>query len=91
MNMASLFDLTGKTALVTGGSSGIGNAVATALAFAGARVILVARDSAALAQAAYPVAAGGAVVGLVDLLLPGPFHQSVGQHAVGVIEEGQFP
>lgn len=45
---------------------------------------------AALAQAAYPVAAGGAVVGLVDLLLPGPFHQSVGQHAVGVIEEGQF-
>lgn len=51
MNMASLFDLTGKTALVTGGSSGIGHAMATALAYAGARVILVARDAAALAQA----------------------------------------
>ena len=37
-------DLTGKTALVTGGSKGIGQAIAGALYGAGARVAIVARD-----------------------------------------------
>jgi NAD(P)-dependent dehydrogenase (short-subunit alcohol dehydrogenase family) len=37
-------DLTGRTALVTGGSSGIGQETARALAERGARVILTARD-----------------------------------------------
>jgi NAD(P)-dependent dehydrogenase (short-subunit alcohol dehydrogenase family) len=37
------FDLSGRTALITGGSSGLGEAIALALAFAGASVILVAR------------------------------------------------
>lgn len=37
-------DLKGKTALVTGGNSGIGRAVATALAGSGAHVVLTGRD-----------------------------------------------
>ena len=37
-------DLTGKTALVTGGSRGIGQAIAAALYGAGAKVAIVARD-----------------------------------------------
>ncbi|MGC1816094.1 MAG: SDR family NAD(P)-dependent oxidoreductase, partial [Casimicrobiaceae bacterium] len=40
---ATLFDLTGRVALVTGGSSGIGLAMAQALADAGAAVVLVDR------------------------------------------------
>jgi 2-dehydro-3-deoxy-D-gluconate 5-dehydrogenase len=43
--MTPLFDLTGKTAIVTGASGGIGRAIAVALAQAGARIAGVARSS----------------------------------------------
>jgi gluconate 5-dehydrogenase len=47
-----LFDLTGRTALVTGSSLGIGFALACGLAQAGARIVLNARDAERLAEAA---------------------------------------
>lgn len=60
--LASLFALDGRTALVTGGSSGIGRGIAAALAGAGARVVLLARTASNLADAARALtAAGGAV------------------------------
>jgi NAD(P)-dependent dehydrogenase (short-subunit alcohol dehydrogenase family) len=50
--IAPLFDLAGRSALVTGGSSGLGEAMAQALGLAGARVILMARRADVLAQSA---------------------------------------
>jgi NAD(P)-dependent dehydrogenase (short-subunit alcohol dehydrogenase family) len=47
-------DLTGKTALIVGGSRGLGRGVSLAFAQAGAAVIAVARDQAALAELAAP-------------------------------------
>ena len=59
--------LTGKRAVVTGGSRGIGKAVAAALAAEGVDVALLARDRAALDAAAQAIAAasGRRVVGVV--------------------------
>ena len=55
-----LFSLSGRVAVVTGGSSGIGAEMAAALARAGARVVLVARDAARLGGAADRLKATGA-------------------------------
>lgn len=46
------FDFQGTTAVVTGASKGLGAAIATSLAEAGARVLAVARDTAALTELA---------------------------------------
>jgi NAD(P)-dependent dehydrogenase (short-subunit alcohol dehydrogenase family) len=50
--ISSLFNLKGRTALVTGGNSGIGEAMASALAQAGANIILMARRAEALENSA---------------------------------------
>ena len=50
--LQSLFDLSGRTALVTGGNSGIGFALARALGLAGASLVLTSRREGELANAA---------------------------------------
>ncbi|MBZ9560303.1 MULTISPECIES: SDR family oxidoreductase [unclassified Modicisalibacter] len=47
----NLFDLSGKTALVTGSSGGLGHAMARGLAEAGARIVLHGRDAEKLEKA----------------------------------------
>ena len=54
-----LFDLTGKTALVTGGSRGLGLQIAEALGEAGAKILLTSRKASDLEEAAADLQAKG--------------------------------
>jgi NAD(P)-dependent dehydrogenase (short-subunit alcohol dehydrogenase family) len=63
--MAGMFDLTGRVALVTGASRGIGEAIAKAFAQQGARVVVSSRKQEACDEVAREiVAAGGEAVAL---------------------------
>lgn len=64
-HIRELFDLTGEVAIVTGGSRNLGYDAAEALAEAGARVVITARDQARAEEAANRLAAqtGVTVVG----------------------------
>jgi gluconate 5-dehydrogenase len=66
-----LFDLTGKRALVTGSSQGIGFALARGMAAAGAQVVLNGRDETKLAAAA------AAIPGALTLAFDATEHQAV--------------
>jgi gluconate 5-dehydrogenase len=87
---AGLFDLTGRRALVTGSSRGLGLAMATALAGAGASIVLNARDSVALGKAAADLAETGADVAALafDVTSPDSINDAV-EHceaAIGPID-----
>jgi NAD(P)-dependent dehydrogenase (short-subunit alcohol dehydrogenase family) len=68
--LGQLFDLTGRTALVTGGNSGIGLAMARALGLAGGEVMLAARREADLMVAVHDLTSEGIAAGfiVVDLV-----------------------
>ena len=51
MSIQTLFDLTGKVALVTGGNGGIGLGMARGLAGAGANIVVAARNAEKTGQA----------------------------------------
>jgi len=57
--MADMFDLSGRVALVTGASRGIGEAIASAFAERGARVIVSSRKQEACDEVARGIAAAG--------------------------------
>lgn len=56
---STLFDLTGQRALVTGASRGLGQAIALALAEAGADLCITARDEASLVETRHKIEARG--------------------------------
>ncbi|WP_395059987.1 SDR family NAD(P)-dependent oxidoreductase [Polaromonas sp.] len=78
--IAELFKLSGRSALVTGGSSGLGEAMAQALGLAGARVVLMARHQDTLAQAADRLRAQGIEVQTVACDLAQPDAAPKGAH-----------
>jgi gluconate 5-dehydrogenase len=83
--MSKLFDLTGRIALVTGSSRGIGRAIAEGYTAAGARVVINGRDAAAVA---------GAVKALGANAIAAPFDASdraAVEVAVGKIEQEVGP
>jgi gluconate 5-dehydrogenase len=83
-----LFDLSGRLALITGSSQGIGLALARGLAQAGARVVLNGRDSARLEQARSLLESEGLAV------LAAPFDvtdRAAAQAAIATIERDVAP
>ncbi len=98
-------DLSGKNALITGGSSGIGRACAAAFAGKGARVVLVARRKAMVEDVVSAIASkrpGAARALTADLTLPGDRRRCVEEacgflgsldvlvNAAGILEAGSI-
>ena len=65
MTILDRFRLDGKRALITGGSKGLGRAMAQALAEAGADLVLVGRESQTLQEAATELAAAGRKIDVI--------------------------
>ncbi len=84
----ALFDLTGKRALITGSSQGIGFALAKGMAAAGAAIVLNGRDTVKLDKAAVDLRAEGATVEV--LAFDATDHEAV-KAAVDGFEAGTGP
>jgi len=76
-----LFSVNGQVVLVSGGSRGIGRAIAEGFAQRGARVIITGRDQATLEKTAGALSAAGAKVQLLvcDVAQPAAIDRSVAQ------------
>ena len=102
--MSLQYPLQGKVAAITGAASGIGFASAQAMADAGARVVLIDRDEAALAKACAAIGERSSLL-VLDLLdarqcasllqrtlgIAGPldiFHANAGAYVGGPVAEG---
>jgi len=88
MNVLSMFDLTGKRALITGSSRGIGLALARGLSGAGAEIVLNGRNPQAMEKAAKILRNEGATVSCSEFDVTDP--EAV-QQAIKCIEEEQGP
>jgi len=84
--MSELFDVSGKTALVTGGSRGIGFMIARGLVQAGARVIISSRKEGPVAEAARELAELGDCEGI-----PGDVSTPAGAAALAEATTARFP
>ncbi|MCW2969501.1 MAG: hypothetical protein JWO23_628 [Solirubrobacterales bacterium] len=84
--MSDLFDVSGKTALVTGGSRGIGLMIARGLVQAGARVIVSSRKQGDIEHAAEQLAALGDCVAI-----PGDISTPEGATALAAASVERFP
>lgn len=67
VDVPTLFDLTGRKALVTGASRGIGKAIAEALASAGADMAVTARDAVSLGETCGRIEAKGRTAAAIAL------------------------
>jgi NAD(P)-dependent dehydrogenase (short-subunit alcohol dehydrogenase family) len=84
--MSSLFDVSGKTALVTGGSRGIGLMIARGLVSAGAHVIVSSRKSTDVLRAASELAKLGSCEAI-----PGDISTPEGAQALAAATRERFP
>ena len=76
--------LTGRTAIVTGAGNGLGRAIATALAEAGASLVLVGRDAAKLESVAQEIQGLGAAVSTLPVDLT---DAAAVEAAIGSVED----